>query len=467
MEERYNVYQDEPWIVLKEGLIYVLRQWRKIVVFMIVGAFLFTAIDGGVITSRFMDDKYIADAQAANAAAKASYRAKKEFQTKQIANLEARIAAEEEYQSKSIMMNLNPYDLYIATRQYFVTTDYQINPNTSFQDTDYTASVLSAYKNVNKTDDLYHYVKNKAGVKGLTSRGYGELVLITSDPETSFLTVAVYGESREMVDSLMKYTCRGILRHKDEFTASIAPHEIVKTKDVTERTYSEMVAKNQHKMRKDLAKVAKRLHKLQKEKVKVKLKGPRIIPASTPSVLRSLIKYCILGIFVGLILGLLWFFVWFFLKGFIGGSRRLQFQYGLRALGQYEKPLKKTVIVDRIVDYLEGVEENDRNKETAFKYAAGNMRNYLGEKEETVLLVGTAPSDQMEEVKEQLSESMETPKVAVCGDITRDPDALKKISDEGPVVLIVEKFATQKTELEKELTILRNLEKEITGAIMV
>ncbi|MCR4896862.1 MAG: hypothetical protein K5891_08835 [Lachnospiraceae bacterium] len=69
-----------------------------------------------------------------------------------------------EYQTNSTLMNLDPYDYYWATATYYVTTNYQINPELGIQDINYTDSVLAAYSRMVVDNALYDQIRSLLGM---------------------------------------------------------------------------------------------------------------------------------------------------------------------------------------------------------------------------------------------------------------------------------------------------------------
>lgn len=79
-----------------------------------------------------------------------TYNAEVKKLNREIDNLNTSIERQEEYNGKSILMKINPFDVQKGVVQYYVDTDYQINPDITYQSPDYTDSVLNAYAvNVN------------------------------------------------------------------------------------------------------------------------------------------------------------------------------------------------------------------------------------------------------------------------------------------------------------------------------
>lgn len=79
-----------------------------------------------------------------------TYNAEVKKLNREIDNLNTSIERQEEYNEKSILMKINPFDVQKGVVQYYVDTDYQINPDITYQSPDYTDSVLNAYAvNVN------------------------------------------------------------------------------------------------------------------------------------------------------------------------------------------------------------------------------------------------------------------------------------------------------------------------------
>ena len=83
---------------------------------------------------------------------KESYEAAKQQYSLDIANneksqrdTEYAIQKAQEYAENSVWNNLDPYNVWVAQADLYVTTNYQIQPGMAYQNPDRTDSVLSAY----------------------------------------------------------------------------------------------------------------------------------------------------------------------------------------------------------------------------------------------------------------------------------------------------------------------------------
>ena len=162
---------------------------------------------------------------------------------------------------------------------------------------------------------------------------------------------------------------------------------------------------------------------------------------------------------------MMWFFITFILRGIIGGPNSLKEQYGIRTLGRVEKEIKGYNFMDKIIDKIDGVTSNDRDEEEAIAYMAANVGNY-NEENKPVKVIGTATLEVIEKIAEGLKNADGAKDVECCGDIITSPLALKAMSDDAKVVIVEERQKTTKKNLEKEIDILKSLDKDVMGVIL-
>ena len=128
MENEHNIIvcdEDESEIDLKDLVIQVMKHWRRMLVF----AFVFALLLGGFRCYKAYVS-YKTDLQDEKAKRENSFEVWQYENTKQkleenISRIDEKMEQIKEYESKSIIMNLDPYDYYQAYCRYYVTKAYQ------------------------------------------------------------------------------------------------------------------------------------------------------------------------------------------------------------------------------------------------------------------------------------------------------------------------------------------------------
>ena len=121
--------------------------------------------------------------------------------------------------------------------------------------------------------------------------------------------------------------------------------------------------------------------------------------------------------------------------------------------------------MDKIVDKFDGITAKDRDKDEAIAYMAANISNY-NEDNQPVKLIGTASLEVIEEISEGIKKADGAKEVECCGDIITSPLALKAMSDDAKIVIVEERQKTTNKKFQKEMEILKSLDKDVMGVVL-
>ena len=156
MMENQPAYGQEDEIDLVALTFTLLRKYRQILAAALACAIIFGAAAGahtawGGAVSQDAQKAYESELAEYNRK-KESYEAAKQQYSLDIANneksqrdTEYAIQKAQEYAENSVWNNLDPYNVWVAQADLYVTTNYQIQPGMAYQNPDRTDSVLSAY----------------------------------------------------------------------------------------------------------------------------------------------------------------------------------------------------------------------------------------------------------------------------------------------------------------------------------
>lgn len=221
--EPNNNYEQE--IDLKDLMFAVLRKWRPIIVIAVVFAVLLGALKTVKGIRQLGDEEYVKKNQDTYVMNLDQYNSTKGRLEKEIENLQQNIESQQEYKDHSILMNINPYDEYVETATFYISTDYAIMPGMMYQNPNTAASILKAYMSIAQNGEMYNYVlgkmNNKIGIRYLK-----ELVKIVPDYDNNMLDITVIGDTRKTASDVMGYIKDSIASSKDSITEAIGEQRI-------------------------------------------------------------------------------------------------------------------------------------------------------------------------------------------------------------------------------------------------
>lgn len=139
-----NAYEQE--IDLKDLLFAVLRKWKLVVASAVIFAVLLGGAKGFLTYRSYSDPEAVATRTETYETELKRYEDDKEICEREIKNITDDIANRQDYMENSVLMNMSPYDVGEAKADLFIKTDYQIMPELTYQNIDYTDTILLSYQ---------------------------------------------------------------------------------------------------------------------------------------------------------------------------------------------------------------------------------------------------------------------------------------------------------------------------------
>lgn len=457
-----NNYEQE--IDLKDLMFAVLRKWRLI----LAAAILFAVLLGGFKVvkgfGQMRDEAYVAENQKAYAESMEQYEMTKGRLEKEIENIETNIQDQQNYRENSILMNINPYDVYVETVSYYVGTDYVILPGMSYQNPDTSASILKGYMNIAQNGEMYNYVLGKMK-DSMNLRYLKELVTIEVDYDNCMLDIRVIGDTKERVSEVMSYIRESIENSGEKMTEAIGMHSI----NVVDESSFVSVDLELDKKQKEFSVTMDQLDTSLTEKTE-ELKGleePANTLMNSASVMKSGVKYAILGGVLGAFLVVFFVCVAFLMSDRLVSARELKRRYGVPVLGVFNRQERGAfAFVDRFINRLESGRDREMEDSQLFEVAAANAENHMGNVRE-VLLVGTVDEALLEMVRDGLAVNMPGVSLAIGGDLGRSAGAIRKVPGCDGVILVEKRNISGFAAIEQELDVVRSLEKPVIGCMIL
>lgn len=454
-----NTYEQE--IDLKDMIFYALHKWRLVIAIAIVLAVLLGGYKLGKGIIEKQNETQIAEIQKQYDTDLKDYEQKKAGYERSIENLMANIAFEQNYQQNSVLQKLDPYNKWVATADVFIKMDEQVSENVALI-VDPADSVLRAYESgADKGNNLIELSREK----GIELNYLKELINVEADYGSNMITITTSGEdqdsAKEILNSVLtniKDSYSDIQEHLGAYSYVIINQSVNKVADIELAENQKNRISNLDSIQKSLDDTQAKLNKL-KEPVKpssLSLKG----------ILKTSVKYGILGGILGVLIIGFYYCVIFVMSGKVNSSEELKNRFAIKILGAFACQREKKALygIDNWLDKLEGKEFISEDK--VYQRIISNISNYTS-KEQTVLITGTVNNVVLMEFKEKLKELLPELYIEAGWDMNKNPETLTKIPKADGIILVEKCGISKYNEIKKELESIYSLDKTIIGCILL
>jgi len=459
--DEFGNYEYEEEIDLKQLLVYVFRRWRT----MIAAAVVLGLLLGGVKAAKgfidLQDPEKVEESVKEAELEQQNYDTAKAQLTNQMAEYNRQIDDYQREQENSLYMKIDPYAVYKESITYVVTTDYQIMPNMNFQTPNWMGPVLSAYTTVATSVTLKDLPpEGRAGlseewdedsleklVKVETNANDGKLT-ITASAESETRAKAILQAVKEKVEANHKSVSEAAGEHK----LSLISEKSTVTVDQEIINYREARLRNITALREAADKAVDKYNKLSEPKDK---------SLSVKNVIKAGIKFAILGGAAGIFLCCLIYALKFLMNGKLNDIESIKGRYRTRILAVLPKE-RKTGVIDRILDGVEGIKEDGQTADTLLRIAGASLG---GAANKSIAVAGTVSEVTRKQVAEKLNKSES---IAVCdaGNILTDPAAVCKVKTVDSVIFVEEKNVSSVSDIERETELLNGMGVRLEGFII-
>lgn len=409
----------------------VLYAWRKILIVALAFAVLF----GGVQTVRMLRTRNAAPAELSAATLEQIADLEEKIETYQI-----QLSSLEYYLSESVLMNMNPYQVYNTSADIYVEAE---TPEAA-------AAVIWAYQSYLLSETaLSDFLQNS----GVNTAYPIELVSFQVVENTSnMLTVSIaYSDAQgaqqilsALLDSLDSATLQ-ISKDVAEHTVSITAHPTIMRNNQT-------LLKQQNDYQTTLETLESNIKAAEKE----------ITTLSTPAAAEkptSPIIAATIGAFLGFAVVACFVWVHHFATDKVYSARTLKNRTGIKVLGCVPSPSKR----NRIDKWLCKLEKRACHPEQAAT-AAATVRNYCGNTKQ-LLISGHYDEQALAVVQEALVQAGIT--ITCCGNLLHSVEALQALPSCDAVLLVETCKKSTYTDIEATMQLITDQDKQILGCVLL
>jgi len=458
-------------INLKDLLFRLLYKWRKVLVISII----FMILLGGY--------KYFSGMRSVNDIATIQnqekvyqtnfkiYESSKEALEKEIENITVSLERQKEYNGKSVLMQMNPFNEYRANKSFFVSTDYKIMPNLIYQDIDITKSVIQSYLSAAQNGDMFKYIIDNLSYD-IEPKYLKELVYVNGDNYTNMLNVKVVQSDNEKCKEIFTLVIEYFNHIKYNISKAVGEHTLTGIDESIQITVDldvDNIQKNNI-----LAITNYEISLTEKQNALKALVVPAKTVISDTIVIKSAIKYAVAGFVLGAFLVSTILLISYIASDKLLNAKNIRTCYNIRVLGIIKKDKKKRIFefIDRLIYRLEGNPENQVIENESIKRIAANLKaifelNNINNGD--IVFTGTIKPNDIKSVSDKVNKELKDSSYQLLSDanISYTASTIDQIMRCNAVVIVEEIGSSTYSEITKQLEYIHDLGKKVLGVILV
>ncbi len=451
-----NKYDAE--IDLKDMFFYALYKWRKI----LLGALVLSVLAGGY---KILFNTLETLGEYGKPKEVREYEIKMAEYELSIASLERnqeeyqmRLEQQQAYMEKSVLMQILPFNVPIASMDIFVKLDgvewTYLPTNTTIDPTD---SLLNAYtSNFHSTID-WTPITELTGKEALYLK---ELIEVSTDYNSNTFTVTVKYTDGDTAQKILNILADQVMAKYQGMDSDVNKHTISVINCALTYSIDNSLADAQKYGLDIMSGYEQSILECQTEIIEIEEDKP-----SSPHGIRN---FFMLGFAGGFILIMLFYEGAYIFGSKLHNDKELKDRYGYNLLGFYpEKKEKNTklFVIDNALHKLEGSGRQILGDE-AFHFIATNIKN-LAAQNKKLLVTGTVAISQLQTLVTAISPHLKDFTLMVGGDMNHNTKTLMMMSECDGVILVEERYRSLITDIQKEQEGLIALDKSVIGYVMI
>ena len=451
-------------INLADLFFYVLTKWRVLIVGALLGAILLGAFGAVRAIRNKPDEQELQTAQQEYEDAMKAYETNKEKLGIRIDNLENNLKQQQYIQERSIMLEMDPYNIYEAVMSYYVDTNYEIVPELYYQDPNYTTVITNSYYAAIQRLDLNSIFVSASKKEILTDNpvdGNGERLLSASvDAANGTLTITARADSEEnltrLTDAIQETindTKKVLDRTIGEHSLSVIDSSTSQTVDFDYSSLQQSFSDNIYNLMQSLADTNDELANLEEPAA----------PSQTPVAIKSeVIKFAIIGLICGIFLVALFCVFFVVLSNRLISVDEIKDRYQLPVLGTCRKIRRQNKLDSYFAEKL-GLSSRTNADEIAYIKASKDL--YLQDKQ--TLIVSCSDETRLEELTDKLNEADVNTKYTIAGNLARSAEAVDALSKATSVICVEKWGKVNHEDFRNELIMIRKVVPQDKIAVIV
>ena len=356
----------------------------------------------------------------------------------------------EEYMEKSVLNSIDPYNVYNARADLYVTTDYKIMPGMDYQNPDYTSSVLSAYTSLLTNHEAISAIAEQFNME---ERYMRELVSVWGDDSTRLLSISINAASEEDATAILDAV---IARTSSVTVSTDLRDQQQNTRDNLTSLQNQMTdLQAQHDL------LEQNIQKADQDLAALE------VPEDPGNGSSSLVKFAVIGLVLGVILVAGAAVVKFLTSGLVYSAKDLKSTCNLPILGTLAgAAARKAVKLDAKLNKLEGRPDGSRDDETVRLIAATIASR--APKADRILVTGDLPAEQLSALTTQLqaADTLRSRKLTCAESVLVSSTAVLEVNAADAVVLVADCSCSRYSSVNDQKEQIARLGKTVLGCVV-
>ena len=461
-------YTDAVRVVdLKDLLYRCLKRWRRIVTWALIVALLAALYQVYSGVHVMMDKDKYAEVKEKYAIAVDAYEATGERLRTSIVNLREAMVKQEDYNSKSELMKIDPMNKWVGSFQVYINSKFQIDPNLTYQNPDNTYRLVSAYANYLQSGELHGELL--AHIDTIDElRFLPEIYKASSDTSTATIMVQAIGKNEADVKTILDFVKEKFAEYYETIRNAVGDHDY---EIMTESVYSTIDLDLDAQQKANLLAItnySSQLGEAGESLSKWQSSAPPEQEFGTWYTIKQGIKHLILGGIVGVILAFCWYAACYVISGTVKTADDWS-AFGVPVLGKIVRDEKETWFrwLDRLIDRMFGC-QREKTEGQDCVLLANNLSAILQEQGlRDAVFVGCIARAAADEILAQMKQAVPGTEFSFSGDILSDPDVAGNLGSVEKVILLAENRATRLKDIRQTLILLKAWGKHALGAVVI
>lgn len=378
----------------------------------------------------------------------------------------------EEYIEKSVLNSIDPYNVYNARADFYVTTDYKILPGMDYQNPDYTSSVLSAYTSLLTNHEAISAIAEQFNME---ERYMRELVSIWGDNSTRLLSISINAASEKDADAILDAVIARLNNLYDTIESTVGHHSITLLSRTSSITVSTDLRDSQQNTRDNLTSLQNQMTSLKAdhdmleqniEKADQDLAALEV-PEDPGDGNTSVPKFAVIGFVLGIILVAGIAVVKFLTAGLVYSAKDLKSTCNLPILGTLANAAtKKASKLDAKLNKMEGRPDGSHDDETVRLIAATIASR--APKADRILITGDLPAEQLSALTAQLqaADTLRSRKLTSAESVLVSSTAVLEVNAADAVVLVADCGCSRYSSVNDQKEQIARLGKTVLGCVV-
>ena len=468
--ENRPFYQEEEYeISLMDLFWYILRQWRVILIAMIVLGVLLGGWFGFKEYLNYSNKEQVEKAKESFEIATAAYEFDKAQLENKLERLQKDLEQQKLFEDNCLMLQIDPYNVYIHTASYYINTDYEIAPELYYQNPDYTGVITNSYKSAVDRMDFDTIIATSdqplLTVANPTTTGK-RMVTTSTDAGNGILNITVFSDTQERADALFSAIDETLKAQEVILNNVIGEHTLG---ILSEKSYVDVDGDFSTLQDSFTNKTVTINNGIEKTNEELKnLAQPVDTTPTIKSVVKKVIKLGIIGAAVGLILTAGYFLIRVLFKDIVISSAALENRYSLPVLGVLQKSNKKPSKLDLYCEKQLGIRYN-ASIDDQTRFIMSNLLIFLKKRPDVqkIILIGSVKQDLLQELQERLQKQISHRQIVAAGNILENSNAVDALEEDSIVIDVETWSRSGHGDIQKVLRMVRASGNDQAGFVLV